>query len=474
MDITHLDNSLLYEEAKPISLIDDDHMPQKSIRNTNLRWIMLMLTSINGIGIYYCLDGPQALEKSITEKFQVTNVEFGLLYSVYGLPNIILPFFGGMIIDILGVRLGISVFSFLLVIGQFLVTLGAAYNTFAVMVLGRVVFGLGGESLGVASCAMMTKWFKDKELSLSMGVILCIARIGSSINSFLSPKLALWTGELYAPLLVGTVVCLISWLTGLLLNHIDRKIDIQEGEQGGAQEASEKVSFRDLKSFKRIYYLLLFNGFFIYCGFYGLNANLNDILVERFGFDSSSAGNLIPIMYLIAAVFLPIFGISSDNKGRRVVYIFWASVLFLVTHFVIAFLPGGTLLSPTYSIIGPLIAVGAFYSVYAAIYWPCIPLTVPEKLTGTAFGIVVALQNLGLAMMPLLLGVIHDQTTAVGEGYFWTEITLGVFVACGIIFNVFIYFEDAKTGGKLDKPLNQQEKEPLLTATRANTIDSPL
>jgi hypothetical protein len=37
---------------------------------------------------------------------------------VYSFPNIILPFFGGVLVDKIGVRFGIFVFSFILIIGQ--------------------------------------------------------------------------------------------------------------------------------------------------------------------------------------------------------------------------------------------------------------------------------------------------------------------------------------------------------------------
>ena len=39
-------------------------------------------------------------------------------YSIYSLPNMILPFFGGFFIDKLGVRIGCFLFSLLLLIGQ--------------------------------------------------------------------------------------------------------------------------------------------------------------------------------------------------------------------------------------------------------------------------------------------------------------------------------------------------------------------
>ena len=161
--------------------IDTPLLP-KSIKHTYVRWIVLVLASLNCFGLYFCLDNPQALEGVINKTFKIGNVEFGLLYSVYGCPNIILPIFGGVIIDRLGVRVGIAVFSTILIVGQYVCALGAYTVSFDLMILGRTIFGFGGESLGVASCAIAAKWFRGKELSLSLSVILGVSRIGTVIK----------------------------------------------------------------------------------------------------------------------------------------------------------------------------------------------------------------------------------------------------------------------------------------------------
>jgi len=38
----------------------------------------------------------------------------------------------------------------------------------------------------------------------------------------------------------------------------------------------------------------------------------------------------------------------------------------------------------------PLVFMGLFYSFYAAIMWPCIPLVLSEKVVGTGFGVTTA------------------------------------------------------------------------------------
>jgi MFS family permease len=73
-------------------------------------------------------------------------LEFNLLYSVYSFPNIILPFFGGYLVDFIGVRFGIILFSTLICLGQAVFAFSASIKNYPLALVGRIIFGLGGES----------------------------------------------------------------------------------------------------------------------------------------------------------------------------------------------------------------------------------------------------------------------------------------------------------------------------------------
>jgi len=430
-----------------------------NLRSTNIRWLALVLTCFINFGPYFSVDNPQALQGSLEDQLNLTNVQFNMLYSVYSFPNIILPFFGGIIIDKLGARIAIASFAAIIIIGQSIVTFGVAQKSFALMVIGRTVFGLGGECLTVAQSAITAKWFKGKEVAFAMGASLCVSRLGSSLNSFTSPKIFNWTGELFAPFLLGAIFCTVSWLAGLGLALLDRKADKQEGGIVKAGE-TDKIRFQDFKEFNLIFYLLLFNCFFIYGAFFGLNNNLNDIMVSRFGFTQNDAGNFIPIVYIASAIITPFFGLFTDRFGKRVVFMIMSSVIFLIDHIFIAFLHDTTAEGRrNYGMVVALGGIGLFYSTYAAIFWPCVPLVVKENVVGTAYGIITALQNLMLTIIPMVLGAVAEGTKDFHSGYFWTEILLAGIVAIGLSITIWMYFVDIRTNGKLNKPSAKEGEE---------------
>jgi len=432
-----------------------DH--EKSLRTSWVRWLTLFLACMLNFGNYFCYDNPQALEDDLETRIPLTTFDYDLLYSVYSFPNIILPFFGGLLIDKIGVRVALIGFAGLLIVGQTIVAFGASQKSLALMVAGRVVFGLGGESLTVAQSAITAKWFKGKEVAFAMGATLCVARLGSSLNSVLSPKIYHWREELGDAFFVGVLLCIVSWIGSIVLAYIDKKADAQEG---GVKTEVEKIRMQDFKEFTRLFYLLMFNCFLIYGAFFGLNSNLNKLMVARFGFTDKEAGNYIPIVYLASAVITPFFGLFTDRYGKRVLLMFISSVIFLGDHLLIAFLkdttPEGRI---NYGMVGALAGVGLFYSTYAAIFWPCVALVVKENIVGTAYGIITAFQNLMLTIIPLAIGAVQGATADYKGGYFWTEIMLAGIVVFGLAVTAAMYFEDLRSGKKLDNPAADENHE---------------
>ena len=65
--------------------------------------------------------------------------------------------------------------------------IGGYSSNFGIMIAGRVVFGMGGESMQVAQSAIVSSWFKGKELAFAMGLNLSIGRLGSVINAAIIP-----------------------------------------------------------------------------------------------------------------------------------------------------------------------------------------------------------------------------------------------------------------------------------------------
>lgn len=65
---------------------------------------MLLFASLMVTGAYFSYENPGPIEKSLEIDLGISQTEYSLLYAVYSYPNMILPVFGGILLDILGLR----------------------------------------------------------------------------------------------------------------------------------------------------------------------------------------------------------------------------------------------------------------------------------------------------------------------------------------------------------------------------------
>ena len=189
-----------------------------------VRWLVLFLACLMMIGNYYCYDNPSALLSQLQDLMPQSGFDFkfNCLYSVYSIPNMALPFFGGYFVDKLGAPVCLLVFSGCILCGQILFAFGTSIESWPVMLAGRVVFGLGGENMSVAQSALLAQWFKGRELAFAFGINLSISRLGSVINDFVSPAVAN-SYDVQMALWLGAVICAGSFVMAVLLNPIDRR-----------------------------------------------------------------------------------------------------------------------------------------------------------------------------------------------------------------------------------------------------------
>lgn len=85
-----------------------------------------------------------------------------MLYTIIALPNIFFPFFVGLVIDFLGIRAAFVTLTFGVAVFQAVVAFGAYHRSFQIMLIGRMMFGIGVESLCVAQTCFVSYWFLGK------------------------------------------------------------------------------------------------------------------------------------------------------------------------------------------------------------------------------------------------------------------------------------------------------------------------
>ena len=87
------------------------------MKETNMRWFMLSMSCLFLMGNYFCSDNPATLQDTLQNKLDINTAQYGLFVTIYSAPNFVLPLVGGILLDKIGVRAGLIIFTILVTIG---------------------------------------------------------------------------------------------------------------------------------------------------------------------------------------------------------------------------------------------------------------------------------------------------------------------------------------------------------------------
>src|ERR1700674_4686116 len=215
------------------------------------RWMVLIFLSLAMFGNYYVYDALSPLADVLKQQLGFSDSNIGLLQAIYSFPNIFTVIMGGVLIDRIGLRRSLMIFAVLCLIGP---AITVASGHLWLMATGRLIFGMGAESLIVAVTAALARWFKGKELSFAFGINLTICRLGT----FAALNSPTWARSAYAnwraPFLIALGVsslCVVGAVVYWALKvHAEKVYRLGE-------VSTDKVVFADLFKFGVSYWVIV-------------------------------------------------------------------------------------------------------------------------------------------------------------------------------------------------------------------------
>ena len=131
--------------------------------------------------------------------------------------------FAGLMIDKIGVRIGLIIFSSLVVLGQLIFVLSIQWEVvYAIALPSRFIFGVGSESLTLTIYTYIVTSFGGLQgLALPLAIAKAGGRIADLINDNLTPAIYTQTHDVRIPLWVAWGTCLFSMSIAVLLLVID-------------------------------------------------------------------------------------------------------------------------------------------------------------------------------------------------------------------------------------------------------------
>jgi len=446
---------------------------EKTLKDSKaIRWTMMVISSLLIFATYWFYDVFSPLKDLMMADLGIDSGSFGIVISATTWANCLgMILAGGIILDKWGIRVSSILFGSLVTVGAALTTLGSSdlialdsTDRILLMAVGRIIFGVGTEIVGVIVTCIIVKWFKGYELALAMAISTGFGRLGSYFAVSFSLDIA---GSRVMPVLgVATALITVAFLFMLVYLVFDKMLDRQA--QQSAESEDEKFHAADfLKLLKNPTFLWItslcvvyYSAVFPFVGAYGPS-----ILHDKFGFSLNlpeTGGNLslwawikayvtngpriAGLIPLASLIFSPIFGAFVDRRGRAASMMLMGSVLLIFAHVSLAFFNIDALAYAA------LVCLGIAFSLVPAAMWPSVAKIVPESRLGTAYATMYTVQNWGLALFYWLPGQLLESTNSDYTIAFLPFVVLGfVSIACAIQLKK----SDRKYGYGLENPSGQ-------------------
>jgi len=309
-----------------------------------MRWMILVMVSLLMFATYWFQDFYSGLKPLMESQLGITSSQFGTMIGLTTIANLFgMIIIGGIVLDKWGIRLTAIIFGTVATLGGVISALGA--NDFfsddpgtrlTIMIIGRILFGVGLETTCVLITRTIVKWFKGYELALAMAINMGIGRLGSAIGTAISPEIA----NNNAPTAVTFAAFLIAlgFIFFLIYLIFDIRIDKQVKAHGTAEE-EEPFRFSDLKALFTNKSFLLIAGLCVafYSAVFPFMQYAPDLLVNKFGFSydlpagaaditifgSTTLGNVMIFLVLfIFGVAFPLIPANiKDKTGKKLAMI---------------------------------------------------------------------------------------------------------------------------------------------------------
>lgn len=392
-------------------------------------WLACALVAVVLFGNFYVYDSIGPVADLLQRQRGFSSTQIGMLNAIYNLPNVVLILAGGVLVDRFGAaRVTLSTAAVCLA-GAILT---AFSPSFAGMAAGRLLFGVGAETLNIGCLAAIADYFAGGKVAFAMGLSLAIGRSGS-FSADMSPT---WFAPAYhqgwqPPLLIAAAIAATSFAGALGFWWIDRRGRRAARPAGAAQ----RFALGDLMRFEKAYWYLLVLCVLWYAVIFAFRSTFS---IEYFqhvhGLDLAAAGAMNSYVFLAAMFTTPAFGWLCDRIGRYAPMLAFGALLLPVSIAIMAL--------SHWSLWIATALIGVSFSLVPAVMWPLTSKLVSPARFGTALGLMWVVQNAGIAGANLAAGWLNDLSGASArnpDGYQPMMLFFGVTSTIGFGFALLLW-----------------------------------
>lgn len=277
--------------------------------NRKKRWLICLSTTFGGISLALVQNKVSPILTTLMTIFKINASTAGWLSSVFALIGVFIALPASKIIQQFGAKKSGLASLVCAIIGSLI---GVLSNNIVILMISRVIEGVGVGIISVLGPMMVTEWFEPSERGLPMSIWTAWMTISQAIIFFSATaitNLYTWRGVWW----LGIILCIISAFLYLFF--------VEEPKQN---VPTEKESFNDF--FKSLFKVFISDGvkststwimalasfIFTICSFTFVSW-ISGIWVKNIDISLSQVTSMIGILYLVEIAYTVIIGFVLDK-----------------------------------------------------------------------------------------------------------------------------------------------------------------
>lgn len=387
------------------------------------RWVVFIILALAYFFVYFHRVSTAVVASDIINTFGVGAASIGLLGSAYFYAYTAMQLPSGILSDSWGVKKTAGVFTMLAAVGAVLT--GIASN-FTMVLIGRVLIGIGVAMVYIPVMKVLAIWFKKNEFASMSGVLLAIGNIGAlSAAGPLAIMAAAFGDWQKVFLILGVFSGLLAVAIFVLVKDKPEDMDCptipeieayEKGERYIPPKAIEKIPMGEAlrQTFSAgmkfwplsIWYFFMYGSLMVYQGLWG-GPFFRDVL----GWGQGTYAGILSFIAIGMIFGCPIAGYLSDRvlKSRKKVLIVGTAV-YMVLWGVIWSQAGNITSTTAYTLIHFLFG---FFGGFFVVSYAQIKEWFPPSIMGTATGAYNIFPFLGGAIFMTLTGKMMEVSDGV-------------------------------------------------------------
>lgn len=382
---------------------------------------------------------------------------------------------------------GTLAINIVVIIGSLLTAIAAKYDSFGLMVAGRVIFGIGSGLIVTMQESILSKWFRTQHLSIAIGLQLSISRLATFLGTLVANPIAAKTGDWAWAFWLSFIICVFSILMNLVyamvVRHLRRKAIKENNKAIAAATSGLALSKQEIQKVKRrkafhwrsvlkfpifFWHILLIELLFaaVWSSFQTISTEFVNL---HFGKNSNIlAGYTASASQSVPIVATPILGIVMDLFGLRISILLISAIFLILSCCLLAW----TYVNATVGMV--------FYSISLA-FGPIgmitsIGMILPSDYIGTGLGIYKSSNNIGTTILDIIVGVVQDHTA--NQAYtgvmilFLALSCIGLFLIAGLWLSQYFFLGNLLEMSRAKRLLVMKERNDKELELNRQGLDS--